>query len=80
VTDWEKFNKVLKTKLSDMPATDNIHTLATTDELDAYVETITAILQETIQQVVPLCTLFPYKKHWWTKELTKLCHMYRRAE
>jgi hypothetical protein len=80
VIDWEKSNKVLTNKISDMPATDTIHTLASADELDAYVETITTALQDTIQQVVPLCMPFPYKKCWWTKELTKLCHNYRRAE
>jgi hypothetical protein len=80
VTDWNKFKEIFKTKLSDLSVTGSTHSLKSVEELDAYVELITKAMQDTIMQTVPFCIPSPYKKRWWTKELTKLRHNYCRAE
>jgi hypothetical protein len=78
--DWNKFKETFKTKLSDLYATGLTHSLESAEELDVYVELITKAMQDTIMQTIPFCILSPYKKWWWTKELTKLQHNYCRAE
>jgi hypothetical protein len=72
VTDWESFGKTLDVKLSGILAVDTTHMLNTTAKLDTYIGSITVAIQDTICQAVPLCTPSPYKKWWWTKDLSQL--------
>jgi hypothetical protein len=70
--DWDKFNRVLNAKLSDLPVAANAHVLQLPSDLDEFIGAVTGAIQGTISQVIPLCVPSPYKKLWWTKELTKL--------
>jgi hypothetical protein len=80
VADWDLVNKNLEEKISASYVGSSVHLLDTAAKIDAHVETLTTILQDTIQQTVPICTPSPFRKCWWTKQLTHLHHAYRRAE
>jgi len=47
-------------------------------KLDAFVENITQVIQETMVVHIPLAKLSPFVKHWWTKELTCLWCSYAK--
>jgi len=72
--DWEVFHKTLEKNLArSAPAA----RLTSQLQLDSKCEELTAIIQATIQEQVPLLKITSKSKRWWTKELTLL---HRKAE
>jgi hypothetical protein len=67
--DFEKFNDALHARLShDSPA----QHIETKPQFFEKVQCLTAIIQETIEDQVPLKKPSPYSKRWWNSELTEL--------
>jgi hypothetical protein len=65
--DWDLFNGRLEEKISPSDVGGSMHLLDTVAKIDAHVETLTTILQDTIQQTIPVCAPYPYRKCWWSK-------------
>lgn len=68
-TDWEDFNRALQTRLHALgPPT----VLATVEEFQTATRNLTHVIQETIDDKVPICRPSPYAKRWWNSELSAL--------
>ena len=67
--DWEKFRLALEMQLSTLPPAERI---LNQHQLDSSCGTLTAAIQSTIQEQVPVTEITPKSKRWWTKELTIL--------
>ena len=82
-TDWEKFNKTLKTHLAKLSP---VQPLVTDDEFQTSARDITKAIQSTIEETIPRSRPNPHSKRWWTKDLTimrrevaKLSHLSYRT-
>ena len=82
-TDWEKFNKTLKTHMAKLP---QAQPLVTDDEFQISARDITKAIQSTIEETIPRSRPNPHSKRWWTKDLTlmrrevaKLSHLSYRT-
>ena len=49
------------------------------EELDTFVNTVTHVIQATIEKHVPKSWLSPFSKCWWTPELTRLRCAYAKC-
>jgi hypothetical protein len=67
--DWEQFRHSLINHLSTL---DPPRRILTQQQLDKECNALTTVLQDTICDSVPLTTLGPKSRRWWTKELTML--------
>jgi hypothetical protein len=65
--DWEAFNKALKVKLGNLPRPGPITDL---QQLTATGDSLTKVLQETIEEIVTRSKPRPDMKHWWNSDLT----------
>jgi hypothetical protein len=66
-TDWEKYREVLQQKLSLILKPAEIRTK---EELTLRVATLEETITSTTKEVVPETKPSPYRKRWWTPELT----------
>jgi hypothetical protein len=73
--DWEEFCKVLEEQAAEFGIP---RRLKSQTEVDRECNRLTKALQDTIMQVVPNSVVFPYSKHWWTKELKELRKRFRK--
>jgi hypothetical protein len=67
--DWVEFHAALKVQLASLPPLEQMLDQA---QLDESCETLSAAIQRTIQEQVPITEISPKSKRWWTKELTLL--------
>jgi len=67
--DWEAFHKELSTQLAKLPPPSQIKSQS---QMDKSCEGLTIAIQRTIISKVPMSTITPKSKRWWTKELTQL--------
>ena len=67
--DWEEFRKELSSQLNKHPPPAPI---THQSQLDDSCASLTKAIQRTIEFQVPVTTLSPKSKRWWTKELTQL--------
>jgi hypothetical protein len=67
--DWEDFRKELSAQLAKLPPPTPINNQR---QLDYGCESLTKAIQRTIEMQVPVASLTPKSKRWWTKELTQL--------
>jgi hypothetical protein len=75
LVDWEEFNKDLKARLEEIPKPTKIRTQ---EEANQKLERINRIIEETIEQHVPMTKPCPYSKRWWNEDLTKIRKDVRR--
>ena len=68
--DWEKFRTTLETQLIKL-GTPTV--IKNQQQLNAHCDKLTTAIQTTIEAEVPITTICPKSKRWWTKELTQLC-------
>ncbi len=66
MTDWEKFRETLTEKTVELREPGELDTV---QALEEQTQRLTEIIQETIEQIVPLVKFSPYMKRWWSKEL-----------
>ena len=65
----ETFNTALQTKLTNnSPA----HMITSMEAFHTKVDQVTAIIQETIQEQIPIRKPCPFSKRWWNPDLTAL--------
>lgn len=69
MTDWEDFKKELNGRLNGAPTWNDIEG---ENEFNRQVETLTVILQNTIEAKVPLTKPNALSKWWWTRDLDKM--------
>jgi exonuclease III len=67
--DWEQFRAALNSKLCQQQPPKIIKKQ---EDLDAECLKLITAIQETIAWEVPITTLTPKSKRWWTKELTQM--------
>jgi len=67
--DWDEFRKELSNQLDKLPPPAPI---AHQIQLNESCASLTKAIQQTIDNQVPVTTLSPKSKRWWTKELTQL--------
>ena len=70
--DWEAFCKELSTQLAKLPPLSQIKSQS---QMDKSCADLTIAIQHTINSRVPVSTITPKSKCWWTKELTQLQHL-----
>ena len=67
--EWEEFRKELSNQLNKLPLPAPI---THQTQLDDSCIGLMKVIQRTIDRQVPVTTLSPKSKRWWTKELTQL--------
>ena len=67
--DWESFRKELSVQLADLPPPMPIRNQR---QMDKCCGDLTKAIQRTIDSRIPVTTITPKSKRWWTKELTQL--------
>jgi len=67
--DWDNFRKELSTQLAKLPPPAPV---VNQRQLDEACDSLTKAIQRTITSEVPVTTITPKSKRWWTKELTQL--------
>lgn len=75
--DWEKFNEVLQTELVKSPAPIWIENAG---ELDQVHGKLSLAMLTAIEQCVPEIRPTPYRKRWWSEELTVMWKEKRRIQ
>src|SRR5277367_1481624 len=66
---WENFSKYLDTQLANINPP---MTLRTIDRFNEATDNLIRAIKLTIEKTVPISKPNPFKKRWWTKELTEL--------
>ena len=66
--DWEAFTKTAKAELAKLPIP---HTLHNIPEFESSLKAFTDTLDKVIEEHVPISKPTPFKKWWWSNELTK---------
>ncbi|VDC03411.1 unnamed protein product [Peniophora sp. CBMAI 1063] len=69
LADWEEFNDYLRNELERLPAPGP---LTSKEELEAAASALTKAVQAAIAAKIPLSSIKPELKRWWTRELTEL--------
>ncbi|EIW85809.1 hypothetical protein CONPUDRAFT_118739, partial [Coniophora puteana RWD-64-598 SS2] len=67
---WENFNDVLGPRIRERMGAPG--PILTHDSLHSSATTLTSVLQETIEELVPNLKLSPHSRRWWTRELSEL--------
>ena len=67
--DWESFRKELSVQLAELPPPTPIKNQR---QMDRCCGDLTKAIQRTIDSRIPVSTITPKSKRWWTKELTQL--------
>ncbi|QRV80507.1 RNA-directed DNA polymerase from mobile element jockey [Ceratobasidium sp. AG-Ba] len=67
-TDWDEFNKKLKTRTEALPT----GKIASINNFNRRLEELMKAIQSTIEEVVPTIRQSPHTKRWWSSELTRL--------
>ncbi|KAJ7435361.1 hypothetical protein B0H11DRAFT_1697608, partial [Mycena galericulata] len=75
--DWEEFNKAISAYLLANPISTDINSPG---DYNTIYYALDKMLQSIIASHVPLLSSWPYSKRWWTKELTELLRIARKAE
>ena len=68
--DWDEFRKTLANFLGPAQPEERI---TSQRQLDERCSGLTEAIQNTIREQVPVTTITPKSKRWWTKELTQMC-------
>jgi ribonuclease HI len=69
--DWEAVRVALDQSLATSYTWTSLNT---THQLDQAAEDLVALVNTTLEEMVPRAKPSPYAKRWWTKELSKLRH------
>ena len=69
MANWDVFREEISQRLAQAPMWININEEA---GFNRKVETLTSIIQETIETKIPTCKPNPLSKRWWTKALDNL--------
>jgi ribonuclease HI len=74
--DWMEFRKVLKGELEKMGEPKEIRELSEFKEALRHVE---RSIEEAVSKTVPFKEPSPFRKRWWTKELTEIRKKFQKA-
>jgi ribonuclease HI len=69
LVDWDEFNKALKARMQHVPEPTDIHSEA---EASRRLDQLNRLVEETIEEQVPISKPCPYSKRWWNEELKTL--------
>jgi hypothetical protein len=73
--DWPELIKDMKTELTKLPIP---HTLRDIPEFETSLEGFTKTLDTVIEKHVPITKPSPFKKRWWSKDLSKMRNQVRK--
>jgi ribonuclease HI/exonuclease III len=66
MANWTEISETVQTALGPLP------TIQSVNDLDQAASHLEKVVQDTLQGSLPIPTAFPYRKRWWTLELTEL--------
>lgn len=69
MTNWPEFREKLAENLADIPTPKE---LKSEEMFNKAVQSLTQVLQDTIEEAVPLSKPMPHSRRWWNADLTRL--------
>ncbi|KAH8794383.1 hypothetical protein DL96DRAFT_1445420, partial [Flagelloscypha sp. PMI_526] len=74
---WEDFRKELRKHLEKFPPP---RPITNADNLQKADNELTKVIQQTIEEVVPIAKLGAKTHRWWNEDLTKMCTKYNQIK